>query len=78
MVMYRDFAQRKAKRLGLSGTVKNMPDGSVTLIAEGEESILLKYIELLKTGPVLSRVNDVAVSWKESTGEFDNKFKILF
>ena len=45
MVMYRDFAMRKAKLLGLSGTVKNNDDGTVTLVAEGEEEQLGVYIE---------------------------------
>jgi len=72
MVMFRDFAERKAKRFGIVGTVQNVPDGSVMVIAEGEESILERYIELLHKGSLLSRVDSVQVAQTEATGEFKN------
>jgi len=77
MVMYRDFSQRKARGLGISGYVKNMPDGSVFLTAEGEEEKLNKLILKLKKGPMLAEVADVSVFWKDATGEF-NDFKIEY
>ncbi len=70
MVMYRDFAQRKARALGLSGEVQNMPDGSVRVIVEGEKKDITEFMELLKKGPVLARVDDVLVEWVEPTGAF--------
>ena len=48
LVMFRDFTQRKASSLGLFGTVENKKDGSVVVVAEGEESkleqLLLFYL----------------------------------
>jgi acylphosphatase len=70
MVMYRDFTTRRARSLGLVGSVKNMQDGSVLVIAEGEESILLVFIEALKKGSLFARVDRVSVEWKDATGEF--------
>jgi len=70
MVMYRDFAMRKARRLGVVGIVENKKDGSVFLIGEGDEEKLIKLIEELKKGSLLSRAERVDVGWKESTGEF--------
>lgn len=77
MVMYRDFAQRNASSRGIVGTVKNLPDGIVEVFAEGEEGILKEYIERLKKGPLLSRVDKVDIEWREPEGKF-NDFSILF
>lgn len=71
LVMYRDFARRKAKRLGIVGWVKNLKDNTVELMAEGEEKDLKKYIRLLHEGPLLAEVEGVECKWWEAaTGEF--------
>ncbi len=72
LVMYRDFAERKAQALGITGVVKNMPDGSVFVIAEGDETKLKQYIKLLKKGPILARVEKVNVEWNEANGSYSN------
>jgi acylphosphatase len=77
MVMYRDFAQRKARKLGLVGTVQNQKDGSVNVIAEGEESILNDYVKYLNRGSILSKVKNVRISWAEPSGSFSD-FTILY
>lgn len=77
MVMFRDFAQRKARLFGITGVVENMEDGSVKVIAQGEEKKLEKFINQLKQGPILSRVEDVNVSWKDSKKKFST-FDIIF
>lgn len=77
MVMYRDFAQRKARKLGLVGTVENQKDGSVNVIAEGEERILNEYIKYLNRGSILSKVRNVRISWLEPTGSFSD-FDIIY
>jgi acylphosphatase len=70
MVMYRDFAARKARSLALAGIVKNMDDGTVVVVAEGEESALIRFTEQLRSGPILAHVEDITVLWAEATGEF--------
>ena len=77
MVMFRDFTTRKARSLGLFGFVKNMEDGSVFAVAEGEEEDLKRLVIFLNKGSVLSRVDDVKVLWMEPTEEFTD-FKILY
>jgi len=75
--MFRDFVQRKARSLGISGTVENLPDRSVEVVAEGEEDALLKLIEHMNKGPFLARVLRVAVTWQEPSGTFRD-FKIIY
>jgi acylphosphatase len=78
MVMYRDFAQRKAKRLGVVGTVENLEDGTVRVIAEGEEESLLVFMEHLKEGSTFSKVKNVSVEWIPIFGLFIKIFSIEF
>lgn len=78
LVMFRDFAQRKARKLGVTGTVENLPDGSVKVIAQGSESKLLEFISHLKIGSMLAKVENVSVRWTETDLESFNDFKIIF
>jgi len=77
LVMFRDFVQRKASSRGLVGTVKNNLDGSVTVVAQGEEPKLRELRNLLNKGSVFSRVDRVEEEWKEPLGEFKS-FVILY
>ena len=77
LVMFRDFAQRKARKLGITGTVVNLPDGSVKIEAQGSEKKLLQFISCLKKGSMLAKVEDVSVEWT-SPSEFFEDFKIIF
>jgi len=61
----------------LTGSVKNLDDGSVLAIAEGQEEKLRQWLAKLKKGPVLARVERVEERWLEVSGEFKD-FKILY
>ena len=76
LVMYRDFACRNARRLNLTGTVENKNDGSVEVVAEGEEENLQQFLLKLKEGSLLSRVDNVSSVWGTPENSFTN-FKIL-
>ena len=77
MVMYRDFAARKARGLGLVGEVKNLKDGTVHVVAEGPRDALQKYIQRLQRGSLLSHVERVISEWKPSTGAYPS-FSITY
>jgi len=71
LVMYRDFARRKARKFGITGWVRNLKDNTVEIIAEGRKERLLEYIELLKEGPILAEVDDISLRWWTGvSGEF--------
>lgn len=67
-VLYRDFASRRARALGLTGVARNCQDGSVFVAAEGESSGLAAFVEQLKEGSLLSRVEGVSVQKMPATG----------
>lgn len=77
MVMFRDFVTRTARKLELAGEVWNERDGTVRVIAEGEEVLLHKLIIAIKKGSLLSKVDEVSVQWENYTGKFI-KFKIIY
>ena len=58
-VGYRWFVVSQAEALNLTGTVKNLPDGSVEVFAQGAIDSLFKLRELLNKGPSFSRVDQV-------------------
>ena len=58
-VFYRDSARKEALKLGLSGWIRNMPDGSVEAMASGEEDQLLAFVTWCKDGPPLAKVTEV-------------------
>jgi acylphosphatase len=77
MVMYRDFAQRKARGLGVVGTVRNCSDGSVEVVAQGTRELLERYLGYLKRGSLLSHVKEVSVEWSSVTIPLTD-FKIIY
>ncbi|MEO1257963.1 MAG: acylphosphatase [Bacteroidota bacterium] len=58
-VWYRGSTQHKARELGIRGIVKNEPDGSVYIEAEGEEAVVAQLITWCQKGPELARVKNV-------------------
>jgi len=72
MVMYRDFAQRKARAFDVVGYVKNLPDGTVEVVAQGTPDALKALIETLHEGSILARVDSVAVEWRAPSDRFDD------
>ena len=70
-VGFRWFVQREARRLGLSGWARNMPDGRrVEVVAEGERDGLDQLVEALRGGPPGSHIEAVDTSLAPATGEF--------
>jgi len=76
-VGFRYFTLRIARELGLKGFVRNLPDGRVEVVAEGDKEALARLIDKLHVGPWLARVESVDVRWEEYKGEFDS-FDIEF
>lgn len=74
-VFFRKSAKDKAQELGIKGVVKNKPEGSVYIEAEGEEAILGEFIVWCKKGPSQAKVDDVIVT-EGSVVDYE-KFEIL-
>jgi acylphosphatase len=68
-VFFRDSARQEAERLGISGSARNLPDGRVEIIAEGDEEAVERLIEWCRSGPSYADVTDVEVETDEPKGE---------
>ncbi len=58
-VWYRGSAQDKARELGIKGYAKNMPDGSVEVLAQGEAGSIRQFVDWCKQGPAHAEVNEI-------------------
>ena len=71
-VGFRYFVYQKAQQLRVNGWVRNLPDGRVQVVAEGDQSSLEELISELTTGPNFSRVQNVEIDWSEPTGRYSS------
>jgi acylphosphatase len=69
-VGFRYYAAHIADRLDLVGTVRNLPNGEVEAVAEGEEDTLNLFIDALRQGPSASHVENLQAAWGDPSGQF--------
>lgn len=68
-VFYRQSTADAAAALGLRGWVRNLPDGRVEVLAEGERGALEALLAACRRGPPAARVAGVEVAWEAPRGE---------
>jgi acylphosphatase len=76
-VAYRFFAEKYAGRMAITGWARNLPDGRVEVLAEGSGLNIEAFLERLREGPRLARVDSFTVQREGSTGEFSD-FQVAF
>lgn len=76
-VFFRSNTEDKAKELGLNGWVKNLPDGRVEAVFEGNEKKVKEMVEWCKKGPRFSHVRRIDVEFNKASNEFKN-FEIRY
>jgi acylphosphatase len=76
-VFFRHYTKQKAEELGLTGWVKNLPDGRVEAIFMGNKEQVEKAIEWAKKGPPRARVEGVEINWQDNIEDFNN-FQIKY
>ncbi len=75
-VAYRTYAQESATELGLVGYVRNLPDGTVRVVAQGTPDELKGFVEYLYEGSLMAKVEGVAVEWRSISKTLD-EFSLL-
>jgi len=76
-VAYRYFAEKCAAALEITGWVRNLPDGRVEVLAEGRGENIELFLDKLREGPRLARVDSLDVMREAATGEFPD-FRTAF
>jgi len=76
-VFFRDHTRRWASSLNLTGWVRNLSDGRVEALAEGDKEDIEKLAAKLQEGPPLAHVDNVEVEWEDYKGDFKD-FRITY
>jgi len=77
-VWFRDSTQREATRIGdLTGFVRNVPDGTVEVVAEGPREACESLLEWCGRGPRMARVDGIRHSWSRPRQEFQT-FQVVY
>jgi acylphosphatase len=76
-VYFRHYTARTAQQLNLSGWVRNLRDGRVEILCEGNYDSLDRMVAWSRKGPSGAHVEGIDITWEGFTGEFDD-FKILY
>jgi acylphosphatase len=69
-VSFRHYTRLRAVELGLTGWVRNMPDGTVEVTAEGEREPLDQLLAFLHRGPSGAHVFSIVFDWRAAAGQF--------
>ena len=75
-VSFRYYAVEQARSLGVAGWVRNEPDGSVVLHAQGADDAVDALVEWCRSGPPLAKVRRVAV--REATETAESSFDVRY
>ena len=76
-VFFRAETKYEADKRKVNGWVRNLPDGRVEAVFEGEKDSTDELIEFCRKGPPRARVENIKVTWEDYSGEFED-FKILY
>ena len=77
-IFFRSETQEKANELGVKGWVKNEPDGTVTAVAQGDDSAIQKFLMWCKTGPSAAQVENIEVTTNENPENIFENFTIEY
>ena len=69
-VFFRESTRRLAESLGLTGWVRNLPDGRVEAVFEGARDQVERALRWCQRGPAGAEVSEVVVEWEPYVGEF--------
>lgn len=75
-VFYRAGCQEEAEKLGLTGYARNMSDGSVEVLLQGDKEQIEKFIDWATSGPERAIVNNIEVRWREASEHYEG-FRIF-
>ena len=76
-VFFRQKTKQQAESQSVTGWIKNLPDGRVEAIFEGEAEAVNRLVDFSKKGPINAQVTDFDLKWEKYKGEFRN-FEIIF
>jgi acylphosphatase len=76
-VGFRFTAERLARRFSVTGFVRNLEDGRVEVVAEGEEPVLVEFLTAVRESGMKHYIQDVEAHWSDAQGTFKG-FRITY
>ncbi|NPA58557.1 MAG: acylphosphatase [Aquificae bacterium] len=76
-VGFRYFVKKKADQFGVKGYVRNLPDGTVEVVAEADEKTLREFFKAIEKGPPLAEITDIRYQFEDKDGKYES-FEILY
>ncbi len=76
-VFFRMETQKAARQYGVTGWVRNLPDGTVEAVVEGPPGAVASLLEWCGRGPRHSRVDKLDITWEPFEGEYDS-FEVTY
>ncbi len=73
-VFFRDFAKQNANKLGIVGYAKNLRNGNLEIVAQGQEAKIGEFVRLCRRGPIFAKVEDVEVIDENIEDEEDYEY----
>jgi acylphosphatase len=71
-VGFRYFVRHWGNRLGLKGNVRNCPDSTVEILAEGDAPAMREFIKAVEKGPPVARVERLEIQDLEPSGDYSS------
>jgi acylphosphatase len=71
-VFFRDSTQKEAQKRSIVGWIRNLPDGCVEAVFEGEKEKVGAMIDVCRVGPPRAIVTSIDVTWEKITGLYDS------
>ena len=75
-VYYRVSCKEYAIGVGVKGWVRNLDNGNVEALAQGEKEKIERFLEWCKKGPPQAKVEEIKITWQEANGPF-NGFSVI-
>ena len=75
-VFFRNFIKEQADKLGIRGFVRNLDDGNVEVIAEGNMQDVESLVEICRKGPKFANIRELKVEEKKYSGEIKD-FRVI-
>ncbi len=75
-VYFRGWTQQRARKSGVSGWVRNLSDGKVEAVLEGEEEAVGEVVDFCRTGPPRALVTDIEIRQEPYVGEYKS-FEVI-
>lgn len=69
-VWFRAWTRDTAREMGVTGWVRNLPDGNVEALAQGDDELLKSFEQRLWDGPPLARVTEIEAEWSDADEHF--------